>query len=1361
MPAEKVSNLVSLAGAQVPSDLAYVVDVSAGAAGSKKSTLNDLFSEITKNITDLSLGFGNGATATVSAAGKGKLRYNNSQTRFEASVNGGAYAPLITNHVPEVNNVVLDFGAIGDGVADDTAAVQAAFDDSNTSGRSVYFPAGTYLCNPTIDGYNSIHVYGEGPGRSILKSFSSLSAVLTADNSTGLTHTLTIEELSLNGSGSGTDNHGFYVTSDQPFDITLRNIRINDCGGAGVYIPTNAFTILLDGVDVSMPATASHGIDIFGDNTITLMRCYVHTVATNQAAYRLRSGRFTMIGCNGIDSGATCFWGLFGNTLAQDGSDAYARVTLIGCNVEASPTGIRVKTGSQVNIFSTHFVSPTSGASNIAMTFDNADPNLDRSGQGVFDSLSGFALQGTATWSNSQPVHSNGVPFLKWGSNLTQYYDTSLGATVSLPFEGLAINGAASRGAWYISRLALGTSAGEGFDGNLYFASDGSYTIGQSSSGRPDAIYCKSNVQLGTGTATVQGQNWVITGGANPLYNLNDGTVEGRLQLLTGSKIQIGTISNHDLAVLLNNTIRWSFKAGGNLIVESGSLTIGTVTGNAPTDVYVSNALHAGTPGVSLGSLVFGNVLTSRTHTITGPSSPTSTLEFLWPNADPTAGQVLTASAPAAGVVTLSWSAGGGGGTPGGSTTQLQYNNAGAFGGVSGITSDGTNVTAGSGNLRATRPRFITSIDDTNGNEVFVITATGSAVNEVTIANAATGNNPTFTASGSDANVGINFVPKGSGTIQVSGAAIVTVSATQTLTNKTLTTPIIAQISNTGTLTLPTSTDTLVGRATTDTLTNKTLSTSNTVSAALTWTAGVKQTFAPDATTAGINVGSVAGDPSVPANGDLWYDSTANELTARINGANVALGSGGGSGITIGTTTITSGTNTRVLYNNSGVVGEYTVTGTAGSVVLSTSPTITTPAITTSATITRDAIGATSTDGLILTNTTAAAAGAQQYSPRLRFTGQGWKTNATAASQTVDWQIENQPVQGTANPTPDLVFSSQINGGGFTKRFAMGLIAGTGNYAYRFGFDDTTGVDGGGATGNIGLVVNNIRRVNLRSSDNSFTLGSPIQLSWTSGNTAGGLGDTIIRRNAAANLALGAADAASPVAQTLSVQNVVGGTTNTAGVDFTVAASRGTGTGNGGSLLFQVARPGSSGTTQNTLSTVCRVSGSTGTLEARAGTGSGFGRVGGTLDVDTTQRANTGIGETNLTTYTLPASSLATDDQYLTWEVAGTFAANANNKRVRLYFGATVVLDTNSLAFADGASWRAIVSIFRTGAATQKAIATFFSEDAVLAGVILQSYTTPAETLSGTITIKTTGQGGASSDVLQELHRVQWHPQNA
>ena len=58
-------------------------------------------------------------------------------------------------------------------------------------------------------------------------------------------------------------------------------------------------------------------------------------------------------------------------------------------------------------------------------------------------------------------------------------------------------------------------------------------------------------------------------------------------------------------------------------------------------------------------------------------------------------------------------------------------------------------------------------------------------------------------------------------------STVATLTGTQTLTNKTLTTPIIATISNTGTVTLPTATTTLVGRDTTDTLTNKTIDADN------------------------------------------------------------------------------------------------------------------------------------------------------------------------------------------------------------------------------------------------------------------------------------------------------------------------------------------------------------------------------------------------------------------------------------------------------------------------------------------------------------------------------------------------------
>ena len=86
-----------------------------------------------------------------------------------------------------------------------------------------------------------------------------------------------------------------------------------------------------------------------------------------------------------------------------------------------------------------------------------------------------------------------------------------------------------------------------------------------------------------------------------------------------------------------------------------------------------------------------------------------------------------------------------------------------------------------------------------------------------------------------------------------------------------------------------------------------------------------------------------------------------------------------------------------------------------------------------------------------------------------------------------------------------------------------------------------------------------------------------------------GVADTFFTRRAAANLRLGAADAAAPVAQTLSVQSVVAGTSNTAGTNLTITGSQGTGTGAGGSIIFQVAPAGSTGTAQNALSTALTI----------------------------------------------------------------------------------------------------------------------------------------------------------------------------
>jgi hypothetical protein len=120
-----------------------------------------------------------------------------------------------------------------------------------------------------------------------------------------------------------------------------------------------------------------------------------------------------------------------------------------------------------------------------------------------------------------------------------------------------------------------------------------------------------------------------------------------------------------------------------------------------------------------------------------------------------------------------------------------------------------------------------------------------------------------------------------------------------------------------------------------------------------------------------------------------------------------------------------------------------------------------------------------------------------------------------------------------------------------------------------------------------------ILRLNSSGSNPPVLSGSNLKLNLAfSGNNhvwefVGGtaqytIGSTILR-GGTANLAFGAADAASPVAQTLSVQNVVAGTSDTAGANWTFSGSRGTGTGAGGSLIFQVAPPSATGTTQNTL----------------------------------------------------------------------------------------------------------------------------------------------------------------------------------
>jgi len=158
-------------------------------------------------------------------------------------------------------------------------------------------------------------------------------------------------------------------------------------------------------------------------------------------------------------------------------------------------------------------------------------------------------------------------------------------------------------------------------------------------------------------------------------------------------------------------------------------------------------------------------------------------------------------------------------------------------------------------------------------------------------------------------------------------ATVATLTGSQTLTNKTLTTPIISSISNTGTITLPTSTDTLVGKATTDTLTNKTL-TSPVLDTAISGTA-----FKDEDTMSSNSATAVASQQSIKAYvdaapvGDLTSIVAGTGLTGTdLSGPIPTLNAIGGNGITANADALVIDTTVTVDKTTAQILSSKTLT---------------------------------------------------------------------------------------------------------------------------------------------------------------------------------------------------------------------------------------------------------------------------------------------------------------------------------------------------------------------------------------------------------------------------------------------------
>lgn len=175
------------------------------------------------------------------------------------------------------------------------------------------------------------------------------------------------------------------------------------------------------------------------------------------------------------------------------------------------------------------------------------------------------------------------------------------------------------------------------------------------------------------------------------------------------------------------------------------------------------------------------------------------------------------------------------------------------------------------------------NITDTNGNSVLTFSSNASAVNNVTFANAATGTAPQIAVAGSDTDIDMVLRAKGTGTFQFWGTS--TASAAIRLFEDT----------DNGTNYVGLASPSILSASTTYTL------------------------------------------PSADgSNGDV--------LSTNGSGVTSWVTPSSGGGLTVGTTSIGSGTDTRILYNNAGTLGEYAISGT-GSVAMTNSPSFTTPAL--------------------------------------------------------------------------------------------------------------------------------------------------------------------------------------------------------------------------------------------------------------------------------------------------------------------------------------------------------------------------------------------------------------------------------